>query len=80
MGILEIDHGTRRRLGGDAPRGTRGCSGDASRGTRDSLPFVTPDFDPGSSLDARVRGHDDRQSRPGVTVLLKTRCHLFESE
>ncbi len=30
------------------------------RGTRDCLPLVTPDFDPGSSLDARVRGHDDR--------------------
>ncbi len=25
------------------------------------LPFVSPDSDPGSSLGARVRGHDDRQ-------------------
>ena len=49
-------------------------------GQASCLPFVTPDFDPGSSLDARVRGHDDRQSRLGVTVPLKTRCHLFESE
>ncbi len=28
-------------------------------GQASCLPFVTPDFDPGSSLDARVRGHDD---------------------
>ncbi len=30
-------------------------------GQASCLPFVTPDSDPGSSLDARVRGHDDRQ-------------------
>ncbi len=30
-------------------------------GQASCLPLVTPDFDPGSSLDARVRGHDDRQ-------------------
>ncbi len=39
------------------------------------LPFVTPDSDP-SGLCARVRGHNDRQSRPGVTVLPQTQRHL----
>ncbi len=40
-------------------------------GQASCLPFVTPDFDPGSSLDARVHEHDDRQSRRGETVPLK---------
>ncbi len=49
-------------------------------GQASCLPFVTPDSDPGASLDARVLGHDDRQSRPGVTVPPETRCHSLESE
>jgi len=32
--------------------------GTVPRGTRDCRPFVTPDSDPGSSLDSRVRGND----------------------
>ncbi len=57
-----------------------GCGGASRAGTRDCLLFVAPDSDPGSSLDARVRGHDDRQSRPGVTVPPKSRNHLLERE
>ncbi len=63
----------------------------ASRGiTPDSDPAyvgadlrVRPGQTHGSAptIDARVRGHDDRQSRLlGGTVPLKTRCHLFKSE
>ncbi len=42
-------------------------------GQASCLPFVIPDFDTGSSLDARVRGHDDRQDACPTKNTVSTR-------